>query len=263
MYINIPGREKTHHRRSSSWSELKIEFPRTFHFIKPSSSRVPLHFSFSSFPISSPPPRFLLSLSTSSKAHYLHGSLIDYKRSILFPRNMAVKRGRNIPFASRPSTMNTEKEVKEAVGKLLSLPFHPTDGKPFFLVSAFPLLPSFLPSFLHPLLSPSFNDSFSLPLVCSSHILLDLASSLVIPAESSPVPSKVPVCRVSLFLPYYEYSPFSFFFLSLSLSFSLFFSPPSSRPLARGRRDPRRRVSSSSLVLRPALFPRLFSMAVV
>lgn len=108
--------------------------------------------------------------------------------------------------------MNTENG--ERGSRETSLSSLSSDGKPFLLVSAFPFPLFFLhPSFL------SFTDSFSLPLlVCSSlRILLDLPSSPVIPAESSPVPSKVPVCRVSLFLPYYEYSRFSFFFFSLSL----------------------------------------------
>lgn len=118
--------------------------------------------------------------------------------------------------------------------------------------------PSFLPSFL-PSSSP-FTVVQRFLLLSSLHILLDLPSSLVIPAESS-VPSKVPVCRVSLFLPYYEYYDFHSSCFSLSLFLSPIVSFP--RPLPRGRRDPRRRVSSSSLVLRPALLPRLFSMAVV
>lgn len=61
--------------------------PKDIPFYQTIFTQVPLHFFCFSSPFSFP-----LSLSMSSKAHYLLGSLIDYKRLVLFPRNMPVKR---------------------------------------------------------------------------------------------------------------------------------------------------------------------------
>lgn len=61
--------------------------PKDIPFYQTIFTQVPLHFFCFSSPFSFP-----LSLSMSSKAHYLLGSLIDYKRLVLFPRNMPAKR---------------------------------------------------------------------------------------------------------------------------------------------------------------------------
>lgn len=124
-------------------SELKIEFPRTFHFIKPSS--LGCHFIFPSpFPFL---PRFLLSLSTSGKAYYLHGSLIDYKRSILFPRNMAVKRSE---YTFRVAAIHDEhrERWKKQSGNFSLFPFIRWKTLSLSLCLSFP---SFLSSSFFPL----------------------------------------------------------------------------------------------------------------
>lgn len=79
--------------------------PKDIPFYQTIFTQVPLHFFCFSSPFSFP-----LSLSMSSKAHYLLGSLIDYKRLVLFPRNMPVKRTEyTFPCGHWRWTENTER----------------------------------------------------------------------------------------------------------------------------------------------------------
>lgn len=121
--------------------------PKDIPFYQTIFTQVPLHFFCFSSPFSFP-----LSLSMSSKAHYLLGSLIDYKRLVLFPRNMPVKRTEyTFRYGHWRWTENTER------GSENSLSLSSNQGEPFLLISA-------------SLSSPSYS-AFLLPSVSFSPIV--------------------------------------------------------------------------------------------
>lgn len=189
----------------------------------------------------------------SSKAHYLLGSLIDYKRLVLFPRNMPVKRTEyTFRCGHRRWTENTERgsenslslssNQEETLSPHLCLPIF---SFIFCFPSSFCFLLSDRPSFflilstkISPytyICSPVFHaiPSFSLsrarissrlPILFESSARNPSVVLLIMPAESSPVP--ISSCLQGQLISstrYYEYSRFSFFLVHLSLAASTLF----------------------------------------
>lgn len=183
-------------------------------------------------------PPLSLSLSMSSKAHYLLGSLIDYKRLVLFPRNMPLKRTEyTFRRGHRRWTENAKRESENSLSlssnewKTLSTRLHLSVSS--FILShpsslclssanllLFPVRPETSP-YTYLLLSfagfprgsssnSRISSRFPLLFISSTRPFLRLPS-LIMPTESSPVPTST--CLQGQLISstgYYEYSRFSF-----------------------------------------------------